>query len=867
MQEEQSLHKKYDALKELNAEAFKSIPQDIIKALKHPLRPYQEEAVKRFIYHREKYKNNANHTLTEMATGSGKTLTMACIMLYLYKQGYRKFIFFVNSTTILEKTKANFAESSSSKYLFASNIELDGKRVNINTVSNLDEANDYDLNIIFTTIQGLHTALENTKENSVTLEDIQNHKVVLLADEAHHLNTQTKQLQIKLESSWEETVQNILKANNKNILLEVTATAETETKAIALKYQDKLIYKYSLKEFTKDGYSKKIAMLVHRGKNKHRMLLGLLTSYFRQELASGLGNINIKPIILFKSSTIKESKDNQEDLLQILDNLTISDIEEVLNIAKNQQHNSPLLRDIFSFITENKITSQEIVSKFKTSFNKEFVVNVNDDKEKEELQLQLNSLEDENNKIRVIFAVNKLNEGWDVLNLYDIVKLFKTKNAKNTTQEAQLIGRGARLLPFCITEEQQDFKDKRKYDKDGKNLLKYLEYMHFHSADEVDFIARLQQELQEQGLLTEETLKEVDVELKEEFKETKLYKEGVIFVNEKKLRKSIRDNLDNKTQGNQFLFTDDDYFLNISNAVKDINISYDINKKVLEADTDDEQKVKQITSTQFKHHKTLKIKNIPFYLFVQALSGNEFFEFNKLRYILNIESIKELYQAMAYCTITFLSDVKQVEISTKHIIHGLSNMLDKLQSNLLVSEYFGTKEFIAKPVKEVFKTKTIIIPISQEVVETSEYENYAQKSLVGTNQEKELMQSIQGYIRQLNGIKYAYLLRSEMHFRLYNFKDGKGFAPDFVLFLQKENNELLSYQLFLEPKGSHLKEVDSWKQGFLEEVSNIYGNNKPIEIHNSKNSRKIFGLPFYNTGDEKEFRDKLDEYLKANTKT
>ncbi len=861
---EQPLYEEYNALSK--HKMFKSIPQDIIKALKHPLRPYQEEAVKRFIYHREKYKNNANHILTEMATGSGKTLTMASIMLYLYKQGYRKFIFFVNSTTILEKTKANFAESSSSKYLFASNIELDGKRVNINTVNNLDEANDYDLNIIFTTIQGLHTALENTKENSVTLEDIQNHKVVLLADEAHHLNTQTKQLQIKLESSWEETVQNILKANNKNILLEVTATAETETKAIALKYQDKLIYKYSLKEFTDDGYSKHIAMLVYRGENKQRMLLGLLTSYFRQELASSLGNINIKPVILFKSSVIKESKNNQEELLQILDNLTISDIEEVLNIAKSQQYNSPLLRDIVNFITKNKINSQEIVSKFKISFNKEFIVNVNEDKEKEELQLQLNSLEDENNKIRVIFAVNKLNEGWDVLNLYDIVKLFKTKNAKNTTQEAQLIGRGARLLPFCITKEQQDFKDKRKYDKDGKNPLKHLEWMHFHSSDEVDFITKLQKELKEQGLSIEETLKEVEIELKEEFKATKLYKEGAIFVNEKKLRKSIRDDLDNKTQGKQLLFKSDEYFLNLNDAVKDINVSYNINKKVLEADTDDEQKVKQIISTQFKHSKKLKVKNIPFYLFAQALSNNEFFEFNKLRYILDIESTKELYQAMAYCSITFLSDIKEVEISTKNVIDGLGNMLDKLQSNLLVSEYFGTKEFIPKQIKEVFKTKTIIIPKSKEVLETSEYENYAQKSFVGTDQEKELIQSIQGYIRQLDGIKYAYLLRSEMHFRLYSFKDGKGFAPDFVLFLQKENNELLSYQLFLEPKGSHLKEVDSWKQDFLDEVSNIYGNNKHIEINNSKNSRKIFGLPFYNTDDEVAFKSKLDEYLEVNAK-
>ncbi|GAA7312980.1 hypothetical protein ID0603_08520 [Helicobacter pylori] len=44
----------------------------------------------------------------EMATGSGKTLVMAGLILECYKQGYQNFIFFVNSTSILEKTKLNF---------------------------------------------------------------------------------------------------------------------------------------------------------------------------------------------------------------------------------------------------------------------------------------------------------------------------------------------------------------------------------------------------------------------------------------------------------------------------------------------------------------------------------------------------------------------------------------------------------------------------------------------------------------------------------------------------------------------------------------------------------------------------------------
>lgn len=35
----------------------------------------------------------------------------------------------------------------------------------------------------------------------------------------------------------------------------------------------------------------------------------------------------------------------------------------------------------------------------------------------------LNTLESPNNLYRVVFAVAKLTEGWDVLNLYDIVRI------------------------------------------------------------------------------------------------------------------------------------------------------------------------------------------------------------------------------------------------------------------------------------------------------------------------------------------------------------------------------------------------------------------------------------------------------------
>jgi type III restriction enzyme len=44
---------------------------------------------------------------------------MAAVILEKYQQGERNFIFFVNNDNILTKTKDNFLESASGKYLFA----------------------------------------------------------------------------------------------------------------------------------------------------------------------------------------------------------------------------------------------------------------------------------------------------------------------------------------------------------------------------------------------------------------------------------------------------------------------------------------------------------------------------------------------------------------------------------------------------------------------------------------------------------------------------------------------------------------------------------------------------------------------------
>ena len=121
------LHEKIDFLRESGYTS--DVPLYISANLNSDfeLRQYQKTAFENFITHFESPKcPRPTQVLFHMATGSGKTLIMAGLMLYLYKKGYRNFLFFVNLSTIVKKTEDNFLNATSNKYLFSDEILIDG---------------------------------------------------------------------------------------------------------------------------------------------------------------------------------------------------------------------------------------------------------------------------------------------------------------------------------------------------------------------------------------------------------------------------------------------------------------------------------------------------------------------------------------------------------------------------------------------------------------------------------------------------------------------------------------------------------------------------------------------------------------------
>ena len=192
------LYETFNANKEYFGEDFfiSRLDDEIVRNLNREfeLREYQKEALGRFDFYFTEYKKRSYpaQLLFHMATGSGKTLVMAANILQLYKQGYRNFIFFVNSVNIIEKTRDNFLNPVSEKYLFAPKIKFGEKEVFVKEVQNFESVSQEDINILFITIQGLHTRLNYPRENAITYEDFADKEIVLISDEAHHLQTITK---------------------------------------------------------------------------------------------------------------------------------------------------------------------------------------------------------------------------------------------------------------------------------------------------------------------------------------------------------------------------------------------------------------------------------------------------------------------------------------------------------------------------------------------------------------------------------------------------------------------------------------------------------------------------------------------------
>ena len=194
--------------------------------------------------------------------------------------------------------------------------------------------------------------------------------------------------------------------------------------------------------------------------------------------------------------------------------MAVADLEKMKNTHPNEA-----IVNVFRYLEAAHISLENFISELKEDFAEEKLISVNSKEESEQKQLAVNSLENVANAYRAVFAVDKLNEGWDVLNLFDIVRLYDTRDGKagkpgkTTMAEAQLIGRGARYCPFRISETQPLFK--RKFDDAVTHELRIGEELYYHSAYNPRYIQELNTALTEIGIKAEQNPEQLNTPAKE----------------------------------------------------------------------------------------------------------------------------------------------------------------------------------------------------------------------------------------------------------------------------------------------------------------------------------------------------------------
>ena len=277
--------------------------------------------------------------------------------------------------------------------------------------------------------------------------------------------------------------------------------------------------------------------------------------------------------------------------------------------------------------------------------------------------------------------------------------------------------------------------------------------------------------------------------------------------------------------------------------------------------------------------EVLKVSDIPMHIKYKAIhrvnaNAASYYSFENIRCRFNVQSMEAFLDFIKDIKIRLTHDTDKYEnLPNKKMLEMCENFFTYLQKELeqFDKPYKGT-DFRLVKFSDMFSfdqqkgkicfTKERLISIDEQAPETQENKTlekelriadwYALDAFWGTSEERNLIQFIKDRKSNLL-INYDsfQLLRNEEVYKIFDFDTGRGFQPDFLLFLHgKVGNPNAYYQVFIEPKGTHLAgdDNDGWKQDFLEEISRRYGTEHIVMERNS--SYVLIGLPFFNTEDK-----------------
>jgi len=253
--------------------------------------------------------------------------------------------------------------------------------------------------------------------------------------------------------------------------------------------------------------------------------------------------------------------------------------------------------------------------------------------------------------------------------------------------------------------------------------------------------------------------------------------------------------------------------------------------------------------------------------------------FNKLQNELNINSVDDIFAEKLIgnfkINIITTKDKNDLnDIANEEKLNLLLNFFKAFTQKLkeIANPYKGTEKFKAFSFEKLFgepKEKSVDINKYDQLLvdEFKQYKWFVLDNFTCTSEERELLEFVKKKIGNLEE-KYdeVYLLRNEEVYKIYDFEKGRGFEPDFLLFLKGAKRNLY-YQIFIEPKGGQFADKEGgfkeskegWKEEFLQQITDKYGNGTLLKAESKK--YKLIGLPLFNKKTENDFEEAFTKQL------
>ena len=358
---------------------------------------------------------------------------------------------------------------------------------------------------------------------------------------------------------------------------------------------------------------------------------------------------------------------------------------------------------------------------------------------------------------------------------------------------------------------------------------------------------------------------EVDLILKDEFKETALYRSGFIFLN-KKVKNNPKTLLEYQEP----------------TIVKKHTYALRTNRSASTTILDNTSVKQNRVQANYANNHLFSVWDKT--ILLKGLNKIPFYHFSNIRtFFPSVKSMNDFITDEKYfggivVEVTGLQkDTNNLSASQKlEIVISIATKIAN-EISTKFGDYRGTKSFYREPLRKYFKNKKLSFSVNTNTtaetgkptmrndipqeyfVDLNKADWYAYNENYGSSEEKFLVKYFHDNIDDLKEkFKNIYLLRNERFFKLYRFSDAKATEPDFVLYMtDKNSNEEVVYQLFIEPKGDHLLYNDEWKEQFLQEIEK----EAVIELYKSQQYRLI-GMPFYNKANREDiFEKKLNSVI------